>query len=206
MTQEERLERFMPAIKKVARNTAYKNELVEYEDILQELTLIILGRPDIPVPGPENPGFSPDRILWGEARLYAFRLKQQHYLISGEYSYQMGEVKLILETHFDQDHWTSVASDESVEDAVAIHSDVAWALDRLSPAEKQFVAEKYTTGSLPKSGTPEYRKLREILIHMTNMLNHYTRADEHEGPGRRKTLSNSASNTLIGNGTTWSNQ
>lgn len=196
---EQRLAEFMPVIQRVARRVASETYIIEREDLEQELTLFVLGRSTLPTP--DEAKFSMYSFLTRVAKTYAFEQKQQHYMIDPNVSYEVADIKTILETHFDRDHWTAVTEGESVEDKVAAHSDVAWSLNQLKPDDKAFVAECYTSGKRPASGTKEYRRLRDIIIKVANMLNHYTRSDEGNGPGRRKALSNSQASAILSNHT-----
>ncbi len=192
----ERIEEYLPIIKRVARRVAGEYHMVETEDLEQELICFVLQRGDS-LPLPSEVDWSMQSFLTRVARTWCFEQKQQHYLIDPQVSYEVKDIREILTTHFSHDMWDYVADDTSVEDMVAAHSDVAWALDRLSPGEKAFVAECYMANRLPMSGTKEYRKLRDLIIKIANMCNHYTRADEGEGPGRRKAMTNSAARAAI---------
>lgn len=196
MTKEEKLAEFLPLIEKVSRRVASEHHVVEKDDLYQELVVFVLQRGHS-LPAPSEVDWSMQSFLMRVARMYAFDQKQQHYMIDPQESYEVKDVRDILATHFDQTLWDTVREDESVEDAVAAHSDVAWALDRLSADDKTFVANCYQAEKLPASGTKEYRKLRDIIIKIANMLNHWTRTDEGQGPGRRKAMSNSGAQALI---------
>lgn len=196
MTNEAKLEEFLPLIKRVARRVAGEHHIVEAQDLEQELILFVLSRGES-LPAPSEVAWSMQSFLTRVARTYAFDQKQQHYLISASESYEVKDIREILMTHFDHANWDCVREDESVEESIAAHSDVAWALDRLTLVEKTFVAECYTAERLPLSGTKEYRKLRDLIIKIANMVNHYTRSDEGEGPGRRKVISNSTARATI---------
>lgn len=192
-----RLEEFMPVIKRVAYRVAKDTYIVERDDLEQELVLFVLGRPTLPTPEEAKGKFSMQSFLTRVAKMYAFEQKQQHYLIDPNVSYEVADIKVILETHFNRDHWTAITEGESVEDKIAAHSDVAWSLNQLKPDDKAFVATCYTSEKRPASGTKEYRRLRDIVIKVCNMLNHYTRADEGNGVGRRKVISNSQADFII---------
>lgn len=196
MTNEEKLKQFMPIIIKVAKRVAGEYHMVEELDLRQELVLFVLQRGES-IPLPSEVEWSMQSFLTRVARVYAFDQKQQHYLIDPNLSYEVKDIREILQTHFYPELWDCVTANASVEDMVAAHSDVAWALDRLSVADKQFVATCYTSDRLPISGTKEYRKLRDLIIKIANMVNHYTRTDEGEGPGRRKAISNSQARATI---------
>ncbi len=200
MNNEEKLEHFMPIIRRVAKRVSGEYHMVEEQDLRQELVCIILQRGES-IPIPSEVEWSMQSFLTRVARVWAFEQKQQHYLIDPQLSYEVKDIREILQTHFYPELWDCVADNGSVEDQVAAHSDVAWALDRLSPADKQFVAACYTSERLPISGSKEYRKLRDLIIKIANMVNHYTRTDEGEGPGRRKVMSNSQSRNAIAEGT-----
>lgn len=194
---QERYEEFAPICKRVAKRVSGEYHMVEAADLEQELLLFVLGRGDeFPLPSEAN--FSMQSFLTRVARQYAFGQKQQHYLVDPNQCYEVSEIREILTTQFDQSMWDAVSGDESVEDTIAAHSDVAWALDRLAPAEKEFIANCYTAqDGLPKSGTPEYTKLRNLTIKIANQVNHYTRADEGNGPGKRTVVSNAQARALI---------
>ncbi len=196
MTNEERLEEFLPIVKRVARRIASEYHMVEAEDLEQELMMFIIQRGES-IPLPSEASFSMSSFLTRVARMWAFEQKRAHYIIDPTISYEVKDIREILQTHFSHDMWDYVTEGASVEDMVAAHSDVAWALDRLSPGEKEFVAGCYTAERLPLSGTKEYRKLRDLIIKIANMCNHYTRADEGEGPGRRVVVSNSQAKALL---------
>lgn len=194
---EERYLEFAPIAKRVARRVSGEYHMVEAADLEQELMMFVLSRGD-EFPSPSEATFSMQSFLTRVARQYAFGQKQQHYLVDPNLCYEVSDIREIFTTHFDKSMWDSVLEDQSVEDTIAAHSDVAWALDRLLPAEKEFIAGCYTSDNgLPKSGTPEYTKLRNLTIKVANQCNHYTRADEGNGPGRRKAISNSTARALL---------
>lgn len=199
MTNEEKLKEFLPIITRVARRIARDYHMIDAEDIEQELICFVLKRmqSDTPLAQPSEVKWSMQSFLNRVGRTYAFQQKQQHYLIDSQISYEVKDIRDILETQFDPTMWDYVSDDSSVEDMVAAHSDVAWALDRLALKDKQFVADCYKAARLPMSGTKEYRKLRDLIIKIANMCNHYTRADEGEGPGRRKAMTNSSARAAI---------
>lgn len=191
-----RIEAFYPTIQRVARRIASEHRYVDREDIQQHLVLFVLKKPSLPTP--EDATFSVSRLLTGEARIFCFREKQAHYMTTDEFAYETSEVKEILQGVFDRDAWSAVVDGEDMEARVSMYSDVAWAVDRLKPEDKAIIATAYRDGVRYPSGTKEYRKLRDITVKITNMLNHYARYDEWEGPGRRPVMSNNAANALIG--------
>ena len=193
---EEKLAVFIPIIERVARNVSAQHHVVEFEDLQQELLLFVIQRGDS-LPAPSEIDWSMKSLLTRVAKMYAFQQKNQHYLIDSRFSYEVKDVKDILLLHFDQSNWDTVRDGQNTEDALAEHSDVAWALDRLSPDDKAFVAECYAKEKLPSSRSKEYRKLRDVVIKIANILNHYTRSDEGNGPGRRKVMSNAQSRAVI---------
>lgn len=200
MDINEKLEEFLPIIDRVARRVAGEHYVVEKDDLEQELIVFVIKRlksENAPLPLPSEKKMNTQSFLTSVARMYAFEQKQQHYLIDSNISYEMKDVRELLQTHFEPDLWDAVREGESVEERVVAHSDIAWALDRLSAADRTFVAECYRSEQLPRSGTKEYRRLRDVIIKMTNMLNHWTRSDEGEGPGRRRAMSNATANATI---------
>ncbi len=197
VTLEVRLAKFEPMVRRVARKVAKDYpHLFEIEDLEQELRMFVVKRgDDLPLPG--ESGWSPNTLLLQEARGWAFNQKRQVFLIDSNFSYETADVKRILETHFDAELWDAVAEGESVEDKIAAHSDIAWALNRMRQKDQDFIRECYAAKRLPKSGTAEYRQLRDCLVKLTNMCNHYTRSDEGNGPGRRVVVSNATSRAFI---------
>lgn len=196
MNNEEKLAELEPIVVRVAKRIASEHHVIEADDVAQELRLFIIQRGES-IPAQSEVSWSLQSFLTRVARMYAFRQKQQHYIIDPNVCYEVKDVRVILSTHFNRDHWTAVQDGESVEEAIASHSDVAWALHRLSKDDKDFVARCYTEGPLPASGSKDYRKLRDLIIKIANMLNHWTRADEGNGPGRRKAISNSQASAVL---------
>lgn len=196
MDTEDKLAEMLPMIKRVAKKVASEHPILEADDLEQELVLMVIQRGDS-LPAQSEVEWSVQSFLTKVARTYGFKMKQQHYMIDPNISYQVSEIKDILTTHFNPDDWDYVREGESVETRVAEHSDVAWALDRLSPEEKAFVAECYSAERLPKANTKEYRNLRAVIIKIANIVNSYTRRDEGNGPGRRKAVSNSHGQQMI---------
>ncbi len=198
-TDAARLAKFMPTIKRVARKVSQGSHVVETEDLIQELALFVIQRSDVPEPGTAK--FNVGSFLTRVANMYSWDQRQQHYHTKDEFSYQTADVSRILETVFDHDDWGLVASAEDYDpsDWISEYSDVAWGLGRLKDVERQLLEERYKNGIVFASGTPEYRKLRKVVAKLCNILNFYTRADEHDGPGSRKAMSNSAAMATIAN-------
>ncbi len=134
MDIEQKLEEFLPIIKRVARRVAGEYHMVEAQDLEQELICFVLQRGES-LPAPSEVDWSLQSFITRVARTWCFEQKQQHYLIDPQISYEVKDVREILLTHFDPSMWDAVLEDQSVEDSVAAHSDVAWALDRLAPGE-----------------------------------------------------------------------
>lgn len=196
-TDEERIAAFEKLVKQVARNVARDSRFVEIEDLEQELYLFVLQRGES-LPLPQDANFSLKPLLTGHARMWAFRQRQAHFIISNQFSYRTSEVKKILSEVFDKSTWEgSSDSEESMEDRVASFSDVAWAIDRLEKKERDLLISIFRDGNMPSSTSKEYNGMQSAVIKLTNILNHYTRADEWEGPGRRTAMSNSSANSVL---------
>ncbi len=194
---EEMIEHYGPTIRQVASAVAKDYPMWPKEDIEQELYAFVLKRgKTIPRIG-ESKKFSVKIFLTRVARMEAFSQKRQVYIPNQELSYSIKQVREILWSQFDHDLWDVAVTGETIEDRVAIHSDVAWALDRLKPGKKAFIYECYASGELPKSNTKEYGRLNSALAELTNILNSYTRSDEAKSIGRRTVISNAAASAII---------
>lgn len=201
MNNQERVEAFRPLIEKFAMGAARNFPDVDWEDVAQELYVLILKNEKL-LP-PDEVGSTAGTVLWFAAKRCARAQRAEHLYITSQYSYTVSDVRNLLEDNFDRAGWQGGhvpedAVSESGSDDISMRADIAWAYDMLPDNHKESILRRYGAMEIPQSASPEGRLLRRAIDRLVDVLNSFSRGST-EGPGNRRVMSNASAGWLIDN-------
>lgn len=199
MNVEEKVSAYKEMFEKIAKSVARDQPTVEWEDLSQEMMIVVLTKEDIP--GPEEA--TAYNFFFKVAKMYASKMRAQHLTISPQYHYRQSDVRKILESSFYYSEWQNgyVPEDDPSEyrhsDSIIARADVAWAIELLDAEAQNIILGRFRDGIIPAQATPEYRKLDRALRKLTDIINSYKRPNPTDGPGSRRAISNVHAKFLI---------
>jgi hypothetical protein len=129
-----------------------------------------------------------------KSRVFTFFASEDDYSQAiyndGNY-YYIDDVIEILENSFDDN-----PGDEA---SMVAESDFRWAFDQLSDSYQYRILERYQHSVVRPQDSPERAQLNRAIRKLTDILNTWNRALDHNGPGSREVWSNARSNAEISN-------
>lgn len=131
-----------------------------------------------------------ESALWFAAKSAAWKERKEHLTISPQYGYRTSDIRGLLENFFNREEWMNSYTPEDAESELGdvgleMQSDLSRAWDRLKPQYKVLI---FTRFGLKEN--VDSKKLSRAISRMADILNTYQPPRRHNGPGRRKVISN----------------
>ena len=170
---------------------------VEVEDLFQDLMTYVLGNNHLKSPDAEHVPSG----LYKRAVKFAWEYRKQSLYITSQYSYRTSDVRKILETVFNHNQWaTSFLPDDakslSDDDRLVVNSDIKRAYDALSETYQVALFTRYALKVIPDN-SKEKSRLNRAVEKLTDFINFFQFAQRHEGPGKRRVITNATANYII---------
>lgn len=206
----------------IARRVARDYPDIDWEDVRQELCIYVLTNANSIKPRSE--GGNPERFLTLEAQTYCGKVRAEHLTFTPQYAYRPSDIKLILETAFENSPRSAFVPDDARSplsttfnvfdagstwsvhdvdpfheiDSVEIASDVKAAIKQLKPTDREALFDRYVLGIQPGNDSWGRKKLNRAINRLTHKINSY-RGRGPDDIQMRKVTSNAGAKVRIGN-------
>ena len=186
-------------IYRVARGTAKDFPDSSVEDLEQSIWVELLEKLK------DNPELTPETkymesTLWYVATSAAWRERKEHLTLSSQYGYRTKDVRALLVTFFDREHWLDAQIPEDAESelndvGLEMSSDLSRAWDILSYPHKVLIFKQFALNEKQDS-----KKLSKAISRMADIINTYHYGlRKNPGPGARRVITNSGARATIQN-------
>jgi DNA-directed RNA polymerase specialized sigma24 family protein len=188
-------------IRRTVKRVTWDFASIDPEDLAQSLWEEVL----ISKVAPSQPGLR--KHLYRRAKAIAWTIRKEQLRISAQYSYRTEDVKLILETVFDDYDWIAgyVPQDarEGEHDSMAVlevRMDVLIAFRQLPPQYQKAIEDRYVLGITPEPGGADHKRLSRAIKRLAEYMNSYYSSSQIAGrPGSRRVITNHEANYILQN-------
>ncbi len=196
---KEELKEWTRVINRAAKFAAHDFPGIEWEDLAQDLWVMVLRSRTLP--DPLSPGLT--STLTKMAKRAAWQQRKQDLYATAQYNYRPSDLREILKSALDRSLWPSsfVPSDAhslTNLDGLDVSADVSWAWSKLPFSYRDILFRVYVAGETYATGTADRRRVDRAIEKITEILNFYRGSPSFkQSRPRRRAINNSTARTVI---------
>lgn len=185
MNEEFSLEDWLEYAKKVAKNFARSFAGIEWEDIYQEMAILLVAKGEKIAAAASKDAYI-KKALQNVSYNYCMKERSAVLFYSDQYDYRPDSVRIMLGQYYSGDaksfHVPEDAKSEHKDDNLAMYGDMSRAIAMLPESHQEALEAKYAQGIDPE--TPAERKaLSRAVTRLTKTLNENKVKDEQDYNG-----------------------